>query len=89
MPCAALACTVYWTAGGYIVESDVHFDSGHDWATTDDKVESKAYDATEGRPILNTALHELGPARRSRMSPECSSPPRRPPIPSSTSRPTT
>jgi hypothetical protein len=62
MPCASIACTFNWSSGGVIVESDVFFDTGHAWGTTDAKDDSKAYDSGEGRPILNTGLHEFGHA---------------------------
>lgn len=61
-PCGSIACTFNWSAGGIIVESDVFFDLGHPWATTDAKADSVAYDPGDGRPILNTALHEFGHA---------------------------
>lgn len=60
--CGSIACTLNWSAGGTIVESDVYFDMSHDWATTDLKAESKAYAPGEGRPLLNTALHEFSHA---------------------------
>ncbi len=58
--CGSLACTHNISSGGEIIESDVYFDANHDWAVTDLKADSKAYDSSEGRPILNTALHEFG-----------------------------
>jgi hypothetical protein len=57
--CNSLACTIRMTSGGDITEADVYFELDYDWTLTDSKYDSKAYDAGEERPLVNTAIHEF------------------------------
>mgnify|MGYP000060577235 CR=1 FL=1 len=57
--CGSRACAHNISSGGVLIESDVYFDINHDWATTDAKADSLAYDSSEGRPLINTAMHEF------------------------------
>lgn len=61
-----VACALLWCSGascnsasGTIIETDVIFDIDHPWVTNDLKDESYAYDSSEGRPLVNTAIHEF------------------------------
>lgn len=64
--CDADGCAIAFSnpdeAFGMRVEADVVFDGGFDWEFSDDKDEHPSYNdesASDTRPLLNTALHEL------------------------------
>jgi CARDB protein len=57
--CGSIACTIRWTSGGTITETDTFFSSTYLWALDDYKYNSISYDPARTRPLLNTAIHEF------------------------------
>lgn len=57
--CSSIACAFIWSSGGTLTETDAYFDIDYGWELSDTKTLSKAYVASEQRPLVNTAIHEF------------------------------